>query len=243
VSSVTAPPAADGAALLRLLSLALAPPAPETVDEARLLAGVLAERPGARPELAELEEALADLDAEQVGIAHEHVFSPAGLSPYEATTELDPFRQARLQADVAGFYAAFGAEAHGSAAERPDHAGTELEFLAFLALRRLDCRDADEAERLAAIEEAFWLEHAGRWLPAFFDTLAADAPDAFHRAVGRLGAGVVADALATRGLEPDPAPRARAARLAVEADELECGGADLQSPIEQLAEPHRRRRG
>lgn len=241
MTSVTAPPAVDEAALLRLLSLALAPPAPETVDEVRLLAGALAERPEARPELEELEEALAGLDAEEVGIAHERVFAPSGLSPYEASTELDPFRQARLQADVAGFYGAFGADAHGSATERPDHAGTELEFLAFLALRRLDCDDADESERLTRIDASFWLEHAGRWLPALFETLAAGAPDAYHQAVGRLGTVVVADALRVRGLEPEPAPRVRAARLAVEADELECGGAGLQSPIEQLAEPHRRR--
>ncbi len=238
-------PGLAAAARLRLLALALAPPGKESLAEVEALAGALAERPGAPPDLAELADAAGSLPLEEVAVAHERLFAPDAVSPYEASIELDPFRQARQMADVAGFYGAFGAQAHGPAADRPDHAGTEVEFLAFLALRRLqagDDGDGDEVERCAQIEASFLTSHAGRWLPPFFRALEAAAQDGYHRALGRLGAAVIEEEVSRRALDVEQVEAVRGARLSVEADEIECGTAGLQAPFEAIASPHRRRR-
>ena len=101
------------------------------------------------------------------------------MAPYEGSYEDDPFRQARQMSDISGFYRAFGAEAHGPAFERPDHAGCELEFLAYLGARRLVAENADhldEADLCVEVEEGFLREHAGRWLPTFFRAVEQAAP-------------------------------------------------------------------
>jgi TorA maturation chaperone TorD len=234
----------ESAALVRLLALALAPPTEATLAETAALAAALAELPEMPDGLRELAAAASGAPAEAVAAAHERVFAPDPIaSPYEASTTVDPFAQARLQADVAGFYAAFGAAAHGAAAERPDHAGTELEFLAFLALKRLQSADeghAEEAERCATVEAAFLGDHAGRWLVPFFRRLAARADDPFHRALGRLGTVVVGRELSLRGLDVVEVEAPRGTRHDVEGDELACG-ADGSTPsfVDELARPHR----
>jgi TorA maturation chaperone TorD len=242
--AVDAPGLAE-AARLRLLALALAPPGKESLAEVEALAGTLADQPGAPPELSELAGAAGSLPLEEVAVARERLFAPDAVSPYEASIELDPFRQARQMADVAGFYGAFGAQAHGPAADRPDHAGTEVEFLAFLALRRLqagDDGDDEKVERCAQIEDSFLSAHAGRWLPPFFRALEASAQDPYHRALGRLGAAAIEEEVARRGLDVEQVASVRGARLSVEADEFECGAAGLEAPFEAIATPHRRRR-
>ena len=217
-------------ALLRLLSLGLAAPTRERLAEVRALLRGLAGRGEARAELAALARALRGQTAETLAPAYERLFGGAvALAPTEASYEADPFRQARQIADVAGFYRAFGADPRGPAAERPDHAGCELEFLAFLGARRLAAEEAgraEEADRCREIENAFLREHAGRWLPAFFRALAA-ADGGWYGALGRLGELALRGELERRAIEPESVgPRAR--RLAVEADELRCAAASEQ---------------
>jgi TorA maturation chaperone TorD len=249
VSTGVAAPASETAAvaLWRLLSLGLAQPSVDVLEMVDGLAEGVAELPSAPHGLAALREALPQSSPESIAISQARLFGRnVRVAPYEGSYEDDPFRQARQMSDVAGFYRAFGAEAHGPAFERPDHAGCELEFLAFLGARRLAAAEigrSDEAELCLEIEEAFLREHAGRWLPGFFRALEQAASDAgpgaaFHAALGRLGAEVVEAELARRQIEPEPlGPRAR--RLAVEADELECGSGP--DPITPLLPPARRR--
>ncbi len=218
-------------AVLRLLSLAVSPPTAETLEEQAALAGALLERGGAPADVRALAAALDDATPESVATCQARLFGgEVMVAPYEGSYEDDPFRQARQMSDVAGFYAAFGAAAHGPAHERPDHAGCELEFLAFLGARRLAAEAdgaADEASLCGEIEAAFLREHAGRWLPAFFLTVARAAGDPFHRALGALGAATLEEELRVREIEPEPVgPRAR--RLSVEADELRCAAGDEQ---------------
>lgn len=222
---VTVPsPDALAVALWRLLALALAPATPARLEEVAALAEALAEIPDAPKGAAELLEAAGQTTADTVAACQARLFAMTPrVSPYEGGYEDDPFRQARQMADVAGFYRAFGAESQGPAHEKVDHAGCELEFLYFLGARRLEGVTEDERDLLESAENAFLSDHAGRWLPSFFRALEREAEDGFHRALGSLGAAAVAAELDRRGIVPEAAP-ARARRLEVEADGLECGG-------------------
>jgi TorA maturation chaperone TorD len=216
------------AALLRLLALSLAPD-PERHDARVDLARALADEPdGDGVDVALLADALERTPAATWAEAHQRLFAGAvTVAPYESSYERDPFRQARVMSDVAGFYRAFGAEAHGPAAERPDHAGTELEFLGFLAERRvaaLETGATDDAQRIGEIEHAFVVEHAGRWLPGFFRALAAADPEGPFGALGVVGEqALVAELVARDALDAASGPLTRAERTAVEGDDLECG--------------------
>jgi len=240
---VASEPGIDVVVLWRLLSLCLATPTPEALEEIDALAESLAQRPNAPTGLEALRASIADASPEANAAAQERLFGgKVDVAPYEGSYEDDPFRQARQMSDIAGFYRAFGAEAHGPALDRPDHAGCELEFLAFLGARRLAAQDAGHEEEVGLcleVEDAFLREHAGRWLPTFFRAVEKAAPDAFHAALGEVGASVVENELTRRGIDAEPlGPRAR--RLSVEADSLEC--ASGHEPVTPLL-PGRRGRG
>lgn len=221
---------AELCAVARVLSLGFAPPDGEALAEIGALSRGLLARPGlaeeTRTPLAELAAA-----AGEVGLAESLPREYAGLfdgevrcPPYEGSYEADPFRQTRQMADVAGFYRAFGAEAAGPAAERPDHVGTELEFLSFLVARRLAAEAeglAEQAEVCREAEEAFLRDHLGRWLGALCRKVEEAEPAAFYAALARLGGRFVAAELAQRGIEPAPLPERR--RWSVEADSFDCG--------------------
>jgi len=213
------------AALWRLLSLGFASPTSETLAEVELLADGLAATGGP----AEVEDVLRlarESVDEELSAQFSRLFrGTVVVSPYEGSYELDPIRQGRQMADVAAFYRAFGAEAHGPSAERPDFVGCELEFLSFLELRYVTAVEAEEdgADLVDEIRASFLADHAGRWLPTFFSAVAEEAKDApFYRALAALGLRVVDDELERQGIEPSPLPR-RATRSSVEADVFECG--------------------
>ncbi|HLE99057.1 MAG TPA: molecular chaperone TorD family protein [Gaiellaceae bacterium] len=215
----------ERAAVWRLLSLGFAPPREEALAEVEALAEALVG--GADGHAADVLEAVRSESLDGCAAAYHRLFGGTVLvAPYEGSYELDPIRQGREMADVAAFYRAFGAEAHGPAAERPDHVGCELEFLAFLELRRLraiDEDDQDGVELLEGIAASFLCDHPGRWLPTFFAAVHEAAEHApVYRTLAALGARTVADELERRGLEPTPLPH-RHERVAVERDAFECG--------------------
>jgi len=216
------------AALWRLLSLGFTSPREETVAEVEVLAEALAEAGAAG--LEDVLGAVRVATAEGLSSQHASLFRGMVLvAPYEGSYEMDPIRQGRQMADAAAFYRAFGAEAHGPTAERPDFAGCELEFLSFLELRRLAALETGEegADLLDEIGDTFLADHAGRWLPTFFAEVEAQAASApFYRALAALGTRVLDEELTRRGIEPAPLPR-RGARTAVERDSFECGAEAL----------------
>jgi len=213
------------AATWRLLSLGFTPPTDETLDEVETLADALVQASGAR-ELFGVSQALRDLPREGHSIQFTALFGgTVRVAPYEGSYELDPIRQGRQMADVAAFYRAFGAEAHGPVAERPDFVGCELEFLSFLELRRLAAVGAGEdgIEIIEGIRDSFLSDHAGRWLPAFFASVREESPPgSLYAVLAELGARVLADELERRDIEPSSLPK-RPSRSTVEADEFECG--------------------
>lgn len=222
--TVAAAPEVRLAALWRLLSLGFAPPSEDTLAEVEALTEGLLEL----ELVSEIEDVLTTLQRSPVDELAAQFFALFGgtvrVPPYEGSYEVDPIRQGRQMADVAAFYRAFGAEPNGPAAERPDHAGCELEFLSFLELRRLAAAENDEdVELLEEIETTFLREHAGRWLPTFFAEVREAADHSpFYRTLATLGARAIHDELARRALEPAPLPR-RPSRSSVESDSFECG--------------------
>lgn len=215
------------AALWRLLSLGFTSPTAGTVAEVEALAEGLAEA-GAMSEvedvLTEVRGARIDEVAAQFSSLHR---GTVRVPPYEGSYELDPIRQGRQMADVAAFYRAFGAEAHGPAAERPDNVGCELEFLSFLELRHLAAVESGEPDAglVEEIGTAFLADHAGRWLPTFFGEVQEAASHApFYRALAALGTRVIADELARREIPLAPQKR-RHTLLSVEGDSFSCAGA------------------
>ncbi|MEZ5098382.1 MAG: molecular chaperone TorD family protein [Thermoleophilia bacterium] len=226
-----------GAALAlaaRLVALGLAPPDGASVAALRLHAEGLAAAPDVADWLRELCAELAQLLADEAVVAalpacHQLVFGGrVAVSPYESSYEADPFRSSRQVADVAGFYRAFGADATGAAAERPDHVGCELEFLSFLVLRRLEAGERGDAEAAAVCceaEDAFLREHVGRVLPLIARQVAvARGASPVHRLVALVAERLILEELDRRGLVAIAPPRARP-RTAVEEDDLTCATA------------------
>lgn len=228
--TVAAHPGIGQAATWRLLSLGFTPPSEETLAEVAGLAEALLGLEW-EPRLAEtisaIRKAAETDDCDTIAARYQHLFGGGvRVAPYEGSYELDPIRQGRQMADVAAFYRAFGAEAHGPVAERPDHVGCELEFLSFLELRRIEAveegRDAD-AVVLDDIATSFLRDHVGRWLPTFFGEVYETASGApLYRALAAFGSTVVQAELERRGVEPGPLPR-RHPRSSVEHDAFACG--------------------
>jgi TorA maturation chaperone TorD len=215
------------AATYRLLSLAFSPPREETLAELEALVGGLAERPDAPAALQALAELLDALSPAELEADFARLFTRDPICPpYEGSYEADPFRQARELADVNGFYLAFGARPAGPAAERADHVACELEFLSYLVLARLAAAEAGRSALESTCrdaEDAFLLDHLGRFGGAFFSGVRDGAHAPFYTQAAEVGERFLAGELAGRGLAPEPSRGRR--RLAVEADCLRCGAA------------------
>jgi TorA maturation chaperone TorD len=139
--------------------------------------------------------------------------------PYE--TEYDPanetFQRSQQLADIAGFYRAFGIEPSSAMPERPDHIALELEFMAFLIMKKRlalagaedDTHGIEWAMICTEAARKFFTAHLSWWVPAFAMGLRRKAGSGFYAALARVVAAWV------------PAERARlevaAARMPVEA--------------------------
>jgi TorA maturation chaperone TorD len=218
-------PVLGAAARWRLLSLGFMSPTEPIVRELEALAHSLREHDGA-PDLDHLLQAIRDESSDALAAQYHWLFDgPVRVSPYEGGHLSDPVRQGRVLADIAAFYRACGAEAHGPAGERPDHVGCELEFLAFLELKRLGALedgDEDAALLLESMATSFLRDHAGRWLPAFFADIRKTAPERpVYRALAGLGERFLRTELERRGVECVPLGR-DGRRLQVESDSFDC---------------------
>ena len=214
-------PALRTAALARLLSLGLSPPSEESLGHLAALARELAALDPSDEELAAL---ASQADGAGLSPEFEALFGgPVRCPPYEGSYEADTFRQARQMADVAGFYRAFGAELAGAERDRPDSAGAELEFLAFLTARRL-AADGEGARICAEAQDEFLRHHLGRWLGELCRRIEAETASPFYAALARLGGRFISEELERRGIEPAPLPERR--RWSVEADTFACGPDD-----------------
>jgi TorA maturation chaperone TorD len=122
---------------------------------------------------------------------------PPYETEYQPNTE--PFFRTQQMADVAGFYRAFGLGHARSAADRPDHAALELEFMAYLLTKKRLARagadgDPEAAARAEVCDDAarsFFRDHLAWWLPAFAAGLRRRAGGGFFAELGRVLAAFV----------------------------------------------------
>jgi TorA maturation chaperone TorD len=118
---------------------------------------------------------------------------PRECPPYETEhyPSKETFGRSQQLADVAGFYRAFGIEPAQTSPERPDHLALELEFMAFLFLKKrlaLDVigRDPEAAERVSVCVGAqhdFFRDHLAWWVPTFAAGLKRKASGGYPRAL------------------------------------------------------------
>jgi TorA maturation chaperone TorD len=135
---------------------------------------------------------------------------PKECPPYE--TEYYPsketFARSQQMADIAGFYRAFGIEPAPARPERADHLALELEFMAFVIMKkRLAATDVGAAERIEVCERAgrdFFRDHLAWWIPAFARGLERKAGGGYLAALARVLAALVPAERSLYDL-PDPA--------------------------------------
>src|SRR5262249_47366703 len=116
--------------------------------------------------------------------------------PYEAEyhSTSEPFFRSQQMADVAGFYRAFGLELSHAHPERPDHVALELEFLAFVLLKRPLAlagpgTNAEKDEQVSvcdAAERTFFRDHLAWWLPSFATGLRRKAGHGVYAELGQV---------------------------------------------------------
>jgi TorA maturation chaperone TorD len=147
-----------------------------------------------RPMFRAIEEQDRSQEAE-----YDRVFGLVSLvacPPYETEFHAagETFFRSQQMADIAGFYAAFGLEAARNAGERTDYLPLELEFMAFVAMKKRLALTAEgdgdnSGEQSAICDEAqanFFRDHLAWWVPSFATGLRRRAGSGFYAAVADL---------------------------------------------------------
>lgn len=149
---------------------------------------------------------------------------PPYETEYHATSE--PFFQSQQMADVAGFYRAFGLQPTLVLPERPDHLGLELEFMAFLLLKkRLASEDVEQVRVCEEAERDFFREHLAWWVPSFATGLRRRAAPGVYAALGEVLAAFLPAERRRLGVDTPSAPVQPAARRPEEPSGCAgCGG-------------------
>jgi TorA maturation chaperone TorD len=144
--------------------------------------------------LAELQKPGADLREE-----YDRVFGlvlnrecPPHETEYHASAAT--FFRSQQLADIAGFYRAFGIEPARAAPERPDHLALELEFMAFLLLKKrlasaalaINPNGAEQAQICDEAAGVFFRDHIAWWAPSFATGLRRKAGSGFYAAVAQV---------------------------------------------------------
>jgi TorA maturation chaperone TorD len=136
--------------------------------------------------------------------------------PYETEYHQSAEASFRSQqmADIAGFYRAFGLEEARATPERPDYLPLELEFMAFLLMKKRLTLVSDESEP-EAIEKAnichdaaskFFRDHLAWWVPAFATGLRRKAGDGLYAALASVLASLIPLERRRFGLDLAPTP-------------------------------------
>jgi TorA maturation chaperone TorD len=171
---------------------------------------------------------------EELAAAYAQAFGLAAqpeCPPYETEYQrnAEPFFRAQQMADIAGFYQAFGLEPAHTWPERPDHLALELEFMAFLLLKKRLAQaegGPEAAEQVQVCEAAlrnFFRDHLAWWVPGFAVGLQRKAERGFCADLGRLLAAFIPGERVRLGVR---APRLPVEAIPTDAPEgaTECAG-------------------
>jgi TorA maturation chaperone TorD len=154
---------------------------------------------------------------------------PSYETEYHSSSEA--FFRSQQLADIAGFFRAFGIMPAQTAPERPDFLPLELEFVAFLLMKKRLARASGEpgppATELVSIcedaERAFFRDHLAWWVPAFATGLRRKAGTGLYAALARVLAALIP--VERRRLDI-PAPRLPVQAALIEQPEEQGGCAD-----------------
>jgi TorA maturation chaperone TorD len=183
------------ATIYRLAALAFSYPTRDTVAELRRtldVAPVAAEL--IDPETVAATEGLgrdlATSDQPTLEAAYQRVFtlSYSEDCPIHETafSAKHLFQQAQQQADIAGFYRAFGVDVH---LERSDHLAVELEFCYLLALKEAHARDNHEPDHIQVCrrgQRTFLRDHLARWAPLIGNRVIVTGSGSWYERAGWL---------------------------------------------------------
>jgi TorA maturation chaperone TorD len=183
------------AAAYRLLALAFSYPTPEVraalpgaIEVARVAAELTDGATAAKVE--EFADALARDGDAGLEAAFQRVFTLSyseDCPPYEtAFSSSHIFQQTQEQADIVGFYRAFGVDPES---ERPDHIALELEYCYLLALKEAHARELGEADHIRICRDAqraFLRDHLARWAQLIGQRVAVTDSGGVYGAIGEL---------------------------------------------------------
>lgn len=135
-------------------------------------------------------------DAADLEATYQRVFTLSyneDCPPYEtAFSARHIFQQTQHQADLTGFYRAFGVDPQR---ERPDHLSVELEFAYLLTVKEAVARGRAEPEHVRICRDtqrSFLRDHLARWAPLIGGRLAITAAGTPYAAAGLLLAAFIA---------------------------------------------------
>jgi TorA maturation chaperone TorD len=166
--------------------------------------------------LAELRSPRAELQEE-----YDRVFGLVvnrDCPPYDTEYQqnAESFFRAQQLADIAGFYHAFGLVPRRAVPERPDHLALELEFMAFLLLKKrialasmpANACAAEQAQLCDDTQRLFFHDHLSWWIPSFAIGLRRKAGSGFYACVARVLAAFLPVERASWGVAASPMPLA-----------------------------------
>jgi TorA maturation chaperone TorD len=183
------------ATMYRLAALAFSYPTRDSVAELRRaleVAAVAAELidPVTAAATEGLAEHLATFDQRSLEAAYQRVFTLSYSEDcpiYEtAFSAKHLFQQAHQQADLAGFYRAFGVDVNQ---ERSDHLAVELEFCYLLALKEARARSNHESDHVKLCRQGqrtFLREHLARWAPLIGNRIIMTGAGSWYERAGWL---------------------------------------------------------
>lgn len=183
------------AAVYRLLSVSFGYPAGDAVGEltralpvATAAAGTMSDRTARAVSL--VAEKAESLTRGELEAAYQRCFTLSynqDCPLYEtAFSARHIYQQTQQQADISGFYRAFGVDSH---AERPDHLSLELEFLYLLTLKEAWAREQRDPDRVAICrdaQKAFLRDHLARWAPHVAGRTAVAGRGTLYESAARL---------------------------------------------------------
>jgi len=131
----------------------------------------------------------------------------AKCPPYETEYGYDNiFQKTEAMADIAGFYRAYELEVGDTNTERVDFISTELEFMAYLALKEAYAREQGNQEHLEICvdsQQKFLRDHLGRWISIFSKILSNSTDNTFYKQLATMTANFLDEEARTLGIDLD----------------------------------------